>query len=274
MRSIVAVFILGILVSHAMPQEPDPASTVKSARMQAGDDARKSFFLMEPKTPKPPKAGYGLIVVMPGGDGSAEFEPFVKRVYAQAIPDNCLLVQLIAVEWAPKQPIVWPTRTSRVPKQRFTTEEFIEAVIAETARKYPLDRRHIVTLSWSSSGPAAYSASMSPGTSITGSFVAMSVFKSTPQELRQAKGQVYYIYHSPEDKVCPLGMAKRATKVLSDNGATTRMVEYASGHGWRGNMYKDIRAGLAWIMDLTAKREPASRPANKPVASRQDKPQK
>lgn len=274
MRSTVAVFILGIVASQVMAQESDPASTVKSVRMEAGGDANKSFFLMGPKISEAPKAGYGLIVVMPGGDGSAEFEPFVKRVYAQAVPNNCLLVQLVAVKWTPQQQIVWPTRTSRVPKQRFTTEGFIEAVIAEAARKYPLDRRHIVTLSWSSGGPAAYSASMSPGTTITGSFVAMSVFKSTPQELRQAKAQVYYIYHSPDDKVCPLRMAQRAATVLSDNGATTRMVEYAGGHGWRGNVYEDIRAGLTWIMDLTARRGPASRPASKPVAPRQDELQK
>ena len=83
---------------------------------------------------------------------------------------------------------------------------------------------------------------------IKGSFVAMSVFK--PKELSRlsnAKGHRYYIYHSPEDKVCPLHMAEEAKERLSDEGADVEFASYEGGHGWHGNIFVALRTGLEWL---------------------------
>ena len=83
---------------------------------------------------------------------------------------------------------------------RFSTEEFVRSVVADIEKQHPLDTNHIFSLAWSSGGPAGYAASLDPGSRITGSFIAMSVFK--PQglpDLKLAQGKAYYLLHSPDD---------------------------------------------------------------------------
>ena len=77
----------------------------------------------------------------------------------------------------------------------------------------------------------------------------MSVFnpKFLPP-LEGAKGHAYYLYHSPEDRVCPYRMAEQAKNSLADNGAKVRLETYQGGHGWRPNVvYNDIRHGVEWL---------------------------
>src|SRR5260370_8353160 len=113
---------------------------------------------------------------MPGGDGSAAFHPFVKRIYTHALSDRYLAAQPIAFQWTPDQQIVWPSKTNPVAKMKFSTEEFVDAVIEDVAKKYKLDRARVFTLSWSSSGPAAYAISLQNQRKVTRSFTATSVF--------------------------------------------------------------------------------------------------
>jgi beta-lactamase regulating signal transducer with metallopeptidase domain/predicted esterase len=243
-------------------QAESPSSDVAdipSLELQAAGDANKRFFLIGPKkNTKPPAEGYGLLVMMPGGDGSADFHPFVKRIYENALSDRYLAAQPIAVQWAKNQQIVWPTKTNPVAKMKFGTEEFVEAVIEDVAKKHKLDRTRVFSLSWSSSGPAAYATSLQNKRSVVGSFIAMSVFnpKFLPA-LTEAKGHAYYLYHSQEDRVCPFRMAEQAKNSLSENKAKVRLETYDGGHGWRGNVYQDIRNGIEW---LEKNREKASRP--------------
>ncbi len=214
----------------------------------AGGDARKRFFLLGPKTEKAPKRGYGLLLVLPGGDGSTAFHPFVKNVFENAVGEGWLLAQPVAVKWTEDQQIVWPTAKSKASKMKFTTEELIAAVVKEVGEKHDLDPRRIFTLSWSSSGPACYAASLAKGTPVTGSFVAMSVFKPDYlPSLGAAKGHAYYIYHSKEDRVCPFRMAEDAREKLEEKGAEVEFRTYEGGHGWHGDVFGDIRAGLAWL---------------------------
>ena len=58
-------------------------------------------------------------MVLPGGDGSADFHPFVKRIFKNAVPEGYVLAQPIAVKWSDKQEIVWPTAKNRVEKMKF-----------------------------------------------------------------------------------------------------------------------------------------------------------
>jgi predicted esterase len=130
----------------------------------------------------------------------------------------------------------------------FSTEEFVDAVIEEVAKKHKIDRTRVFTLSWSSSGPAAYAVSLQKKRRVTGSYIAMSVFnpKFLPP-LEGAKGHAYYLYHSWQDRVCPYRMAEQAKKSVEENGAKVRLETYEGGHGWRGNVYDDIRSGIEWL---------------------------
>ena len=237
--------------NHAQAQE-DPLADVAdilSQELQAAGDSSKRYMLIGPmKNAKPPAEGFGLVVIMPGGDGSANFHPFVKRIYKNALSDQYLAAQPIAVKWASNQQIVWPTKANPVAKMKFGTEEFVEAVIDDVAQKHRVDRTKVFLLSWSSSGPAAFAASLQQKHSVKGSFVAMSVFK--PEflpPLKNANGHAYYLYHSQQDRICPFRMAEQAKTSLAENGAKVHLETYEGGHGWRGNLYADIRQGVEWL---------------------------
>ena len=235
----------------AQPKD-DPLADVAdipSQELQAAGDPNKRFMLIGPrKNTKPPAEGYGLVVIMPGGDGSADFHPFVKRIYKNALSDRYLAAQPIAVKWSSEQTIVWPTKTNPVAKMKFGTEEFLDAVIADVAKKHKLDRARVFSLSWSSSGPAAYAASLQDTHSVKGSFIAMSVFNPRfLPSLKLAKDHAYYLYHSQQDRVCPYRMAEQAEKILAENGAKVHLETYEGGHGWRGDVFGDIRKGIEWL---------------------------
>ena len=218
-----------------------------SARKAVKDSPKKEYFLIDHSEGKEPKDGYKLLLVLPGGDGSADFNPFVTNIGKHAAGADYIVAQLIAVKWTPDQFIVWPTGKPEVKKAEFTTQEFISAVIADVGRTHKINPEHIYTLSWSSSGPAAYAASLEVD-EVKGSFVAMSVFKPDQlPKLSKAKGHRYFIYHSPDDPICPIRMARDAEEKLSDEGAEVEFATYAGGHGWRGDVFGGLRAGFRWL---------------------------
>ena len=226
----------------------DDVDDVPSQDLLVGEDAKKRYFLIGPAEGSPaPEAGYGLILVLPGGAGDADFHPFVKRIFKHAVPEGYLVAQLVAPKWSARQQIVWPTGKSREKGMKFTTEQFVDAVIGDVEAKHKLDPQRIFTLSWSSGGPAAYAASLM-SEKVQGSYVAMSVFnpKFLPP-LEKGKGHRYFIYHSQEDQVCPYRMAKQAERDLKAAGAETTLHEYAGGHGWTGPVFDDIRIGIEWL---------------------------
>src|SRR4051812_11624387 len=71
----------------------------------------------------------------------------------------------------------------------------------------------IYTMSWSPSGPAAYAIALQETTAVSGSYVAMSVFRpATLPPVTRAKGRLFLIEHSPQDKVCPYRDAETALR--------------------------------------------------------------
>ena len=216
----------------------------------AGDDPRKRYFLIDPMTGSvAPPEGYRLLVVLPGGDGGADFNPFARRIAKHGLPSGYLVAQPVAVAWSPEQArdVVWPIATNRLPEVRFTTQEFVDAVIADVARVRTIDPRFVFTLGWSSGGPAAYATSLNQGTRLTGAFVAMSVFKrESYPSLENARGHGYYILHSPEDFI-PIDMANAARDELLRLGANVELRTYEGGHGWHGFVYNEIRRGIRWL---------------------------
>jgi predicted esterase len=248
LRLLVVASLSGSLIAGWLLAAQDDVADIRSQDLRIGKDEHKRFFLIEPpKSAKPPKNGYGLLVVLPGGNGGADFHPFVKRIYKNAVPEGYLLAQPVPVKWTEKQEIVWPTDKNRVEGMKFSTEEFVDDVIKDVASRHKLDPERTFTLTWSSGGPAAYAVSLT-NKKVTGSFVAMSVFKPDfLPSLEKAKGHAYYLYHSPDDRVCPIQMAEQAAKDLKKSGATVKLVTYAGGHGWRGNLYPNIREGVEWL---------------------------
>lgn len=268
-----AVLMAGLALTapRGYSQDPEPPSQERRA---AQDEHKRYFLFGDPQAAaQKSKSGASLLIVLPGGDGSADFRPFVGNVFREALPEGFLLAQLVAVKWTPGQEITWPTERNFVDGQKFPTEQFIADVIADVGTLAKLDPQQIFTLSWSSGGPAAYAAALQPSSPIRGSFIAMSVFKpEILPPLESAKGRAFYIYHSPEDKVCPPRMAKQAFEQLRKAGALVRQTEYKGGHGWHGNVYDDIQTGVIWLQRTvrsgkTAAAAPRETPAEPPSAA-------
>ncbi len=236
-----------VLNAQRLPSQDDVAD-ISSEDLRAGKDESKRYFLIGPqKGVQAPKEGYGLVVVLPGGSGGADFHPFVKRIYKHALPEGYLVAQPVAVKWTEQQQIVWPTDKNRAEEMKFSTEEFVDAVIHDVTRGHKVDPERVFTLSWSSSGPAAYAVSLT-SQKVTGSFIAMSVFKpDLLPALQKAKGHGYFLYHSPDDRVCPFRMAEQSVKDLEKSGAIVKLLTYEGGHGWRAGLYDHIREGVEWL---------------------------
>lgn len=250
MRTAAALLLSLAVTPSAFAADDDDTADVTARLQRAGGDELKKYYLIGyKKEDRPPKGGYGLVVLLPGGNGSADFVPFGKRVFKHGVPSGYLAVQLVAPKWMAEQEIVWPTAKDKadVPGLKFTTEEFVTAVLDDVAKKYETDPAKVVTFSWSSGGPAAYAVALS-NPKVSASFVAMSVFKPDRlPPLEKSKDKLFYLYHSEDDETCPYEMAADAEKKLTEAGAKAKLATYEGGHGWKGDVYGDIKAGFKWF---------------------------
>ena len=248
--SIYTALSLLFLFTGAPPAAGDADKTPAKDVTIAGK-AKQRYFLIGDTKAKAPEAGFALVLVLPGRDGSADFHPFVKNIYASALPDGYLDAQLIAVPSKNENQIVWPTAFFKDAKQTFTTESFIANVVADVKdkQKVKLDPSRVFTLSWSSGGPAGYAASLAKDTPVTGSLVAMSVFplQNLKPALPAAKGKNYYLLQSPQDEVTRYFFVNMAKTQLTNAGATVQTADYDGGHGWHGDVFGNIRAGIEWL---------------------------
>ena len=245
--------------SLAFAQESE--REIESQDLRVGGNDKQRYFLIEAKNA--PAGGWS------GAGGCPPRRRRQRRTSvlssngsrSTALPDGYLVAQPVAVQWTKKQPITWPTAGDRqaIEGMKFTTEEFVAAVIQDMAARHKLDPQKIYTLSWSSGGPAAYAISLS-SKQVVGSLVAMSVFKPRGlPNLDAAREQAYYLYHSPEDRVCPFRMAEQAVKELTEHGAKAKLTRYEGGHGWRPETaFGEIRAGVEWL-EKNGVAEPAGR---------------
>jgi predicted esterase/predicted Ser/Thr protein kinase len=231
-------------------EAPADIADIPMLDRRAGGDEMKRFLLIGLRDGQTaPKAGYRLLIVMPGGAGDANFSPFVRRIYKHVLDQNWLIAQLVAPQWdeAQARNLVWPTAGDRYPAARFTTEQFVTAVVAEISKQHSIDPRCVFTLSWSSGGPAAYAVSLDPATRVTGSFIAMSVFRPEKlPDLAPAKGRLYYLLHSPKDFIS-IKMPETAKELLQARGARVEFQTYEGGHGWHGDVYGQLRRGIEWL---------------------------
>ncbi|HWD38454.1 MAG TPA: dienelactone hydrolase family protein, partial [Fimbriimonas sp.] len=236
--------------------DADPLADVKDVpniQATAGHDPDKKYFVIGPKAGSP-KDSYKLLVILPGGDGSADFNPFIRRVWKNALSEDFIVAELVAPKWDPDQfnHIVWPTDAMRYDGMKFSTEQFVADVVKDVSKKYKIDPKKVFAFGWSSGGPATYSAGLSEGP-IKGSFIAMSVFH--PNQLPPLIGgqdKPFYILHSPDDQLIPLSQAQDAETELKKVGGKVKLVSYPGGHGFTAGAFEMIQAGIRWLDQQTS----------------------
>ncbi len=218
----------------------------------AGDAAKRYFVITHRSTPADTPKEYALLLVLPGGSGSAEFLPFCANVLtAVGTPKDFIVAELVAPVWGKldESSVVWPGKAFPNKEARFTSEEFVAAVIADVSKVYSIHPGWVFTLGWSSSGHVLYSCSFE-NPQIRGSFIAMSRFQPAYFEhSEQAKDKRYYLWHSPDDTICPYADAELAASYLARMGASALLKSYKGGHGWVPfTFYADrIKEALEWF---------------------------
>lgn len=233
---------------------PADVAHVPLADLALDGDERRRVLVHGPFGAAPP-AGYRVLLVLPGGEGSAEFAPFVARLADQQVGDGYVVAQLVAPKWDADQfeRLVWPTASRPWPGMAFGTEDLAREALEAVAARHPVDRRSVFSLSWSSGGPAAYDLALLEDTPVTGSLVMMSVFKPDQLEpLERAAGRAFAVAHARQDFI-PFAMAESAVAVLADHGAATTLLEYEGGHGWNGRAMARAGEGLRWLEQQVAR---------------------
>jgi predicted esterase len=265
--------VLGIALAAAVAlaqQKPpsdyeigDDVKDVPAKELHAAGDEKKRWFLIGPAkaddgNAKAPPAGYALLLVLPGGDGSAKMTSFVRRIFKECAPKDWVVAELVSARW-PNSEVIWPTRQSPVAGAKFTTEEFVDAVVTDIVKtqRVKIDPARVYQLGWSSGGPAEYAISLQEKPPVTASYIAMSVFfeAQLEKELKNAKGRAWFLDHSPDDVTCKFENAEKAQARLKKEGATVELVTYKGGHGWPPDVYERMKKGFAWMEKNHAKPE-------------------
>lgn len=244
----------------ARAQEISPEVSLE--KHVVGTNSMQKYFLIEHRTKTRTNEARGLIVILPGGPGSAEFLGFCANVLLlYGIPDDFVAAELVAPQWSTDENrVVWPSRAFPDAKSKFTSEEFVAAVTEDVCRLRKIDGRYIFTLGWSSSGHVLYSLSVSDA-KVRGSIIAMSRFlPKRIAKLDQAGGKNYFLYHSPQDKICPFSEAQFAERWLKEHGANVKLVSYDGGHGWVPNTYycDRIKEGIEWLRGINSEPDDAA----------------
>lgn len=258
-RTIPALLLLSTCFATARAgdlPDADDVADVEALDVLLDDDPLRRYVLigLDPEE-KPPKDGYRLLLILPGGTGAIDFHPFCKRIAKHALDDDWLAVQVVAPVWAESQAekLVWPTEKNPWKGMKFSTEELVYEVVEDVRRRAKIDPRYVFSMTWSSSGPAGYAMSLQKESPITGTFVAMSVFKPDQlPSLSAAKKHPYFLLHSPTDFI-PIRMAHEAEKKLGRKKAVVKLVEYEGGHGWHGNVFGNMRTGVEFLEQNAAK---------------------
>jgi predicted esterase len=253
--AVVVALVCGSTAPIASGQD-DLADVSDQELVAAGSDKFAYIEIGANPPAAEPADGYKLLLVLPGGDGSRDFMPFVKRIYKYVLGPEYLVAELVAPEWPRSEMVVWPTAKEGPIAAKFAIEKFVPAVVEDVAKRHhKIDRRHVFALGWSSGGPAVYAAALAENPVLTASMPAMSVFfPSRLPPLARAKDRVFYILHSPDDEVCKFVLAKSANDKLAAAGAKVKLAEYPGGHGWQGDVFGNIAAGVAWMDEQTAGR--------------------
>jgi predicted esterase len=251
-----ARFFLVLFAFASSGRAQEISSEIRVQQRSIGSNASQKYFLIERKNEAETNKARGLILILPGGSGNADFLPFCANVLTlYGIPSDFVVAELIAPEWSKDENrVVWPSKAFPDLRAKFTSEDFVAAVVDDVSSLRNIDERFVFTLGWSSSGHVLYSASAA-NKKIRGSIIAMSHFlPGRVPNLEQARGKNYFLYHSPEDQVCPFADARMAERTLKEHGAKVKLVTYKGGHGWVPNTYycDRIKEGIEWLKTINS----------------------
>jgi beta-lactamase regulating signal transducer with metallopeptidase domain/predicted esterase len=238
-------------VQQKVQQQDEEFSGVPATKRLIDEEEKKTYYQIGPPTgTEPPEGGWKVLMILPGGDGSAEFHPFCRRIHKNALPEGYIAIQLVAPVWSDDvNRIVWPTQALNPQDATFTTEDFIRDAVADVKENIEINDKYVFALGWSSGGPPLYVNSLVEDCPVTGTYVAMSVFqrRMMGDDLSNAEGHPYFVLHSPDDWIKIDQHARVAVKELAEAGAETKLLTYDGGHGWRGDPYGNIRSGIQWL---------------------------
>lgn len=202
-----------------------------------GDDANMAYFLLEPASVAK-NDDLHLVLAMPGGNGQArEFLPWMRRVQ-EGLGEEYAIAVLSAPVWSEEQAdsVVWVTdhwKKSAYSEAKFTTEEFLRAVLEDVKKQKRFKLASVSVFGWSSSGPAVYAAATEKKAPYDGFVILCSVFKKEQlAKLSNAKGRRFYLLQGTEDDLTRLSWAEEAEEALRKNGAEVEHEWYEGGHGF------------------------------------------
>jgi predicted esterase len=253
-------FAFGVAPREA--EDPELAD-VSSEDRRIGDNAKQRYFLIGAKEKKEPTEGYSLLIVLPGGGASAEFNPFIRRLFKYTLDENWLVAQAVAPRWNKQQAeqLVWPTEKHPHKSAKFSTEDFLQAIIDDVQVKAKINPKRIYLLGWSSGGPPCYAMALRKDSPVNGAFVAMSIFapNSLPP-LENGQDKRFYLLQSPDDRVTKFFFAEKASQALKTAGAEVHLERYAGGHGWNGPVWQMIGNGINWLVKSESESSDAASP--------------
>ncbi len=261
-RLVVAISVCAGLVVDAIGQQATTAVQERTFLMLPGS----SYFVIPPRKPAATGKANRLLVVLPGGDGSREFLPFVRDGIAAQAPADCVVALVTAVKWRADQAIVWPTAATPVPDMQYPTEQLVGAVVEQVAREFDVEPARRAVLAWSSSGPAVWPLLAAADGPFARGYVAMSIWPEglAAGDLAGVKGRRIVIDQSPADTTTPFHHARAAYAALTAAGALVKVSTYRGGHGWNDRPLPRLKDGLDWLFGEQAPPAPRWPPPPKP----------
>src|SRR6185503_12393827 len=110
MRTLKFIALVLLFATGSIARAQEDVADVPSQDLHiAGNEQQRYFLIGVDPAHKAPEGGYGLLLVLPGGDGGADFNAFVKRIWKNGLPDGYLVAQLVAVPSNNPKQITWPT---------------------------------------------------------------------------------------------------------------------------------------------------------------------
>jgi hypothetical protein len=248
-KILIATFLMvSVLLANVLMAQDDLADVPNEDRRVEGNEQQRYFLIGAASDAKPPEQGYALLLVLPGGDGSAEFNPFIRRIWKHALPEGFLVAQLVAQPVLNRNQVVWPTAKDR--QANAGLHDRVVHRCRRGRREEPVhDRRqtHLragVVLG-RPGGIRRGAARADADHRIVRRNVVFHPANYPP--LKNAKDRRFYLLQSPADQVTKYIFATNAKRQLSAAGAKVELKDYAGGHGWHGDIFGNIREGIGWL---------------------------
>ena len=245
----------------------------KIERTQINDDPQQAYLLISPGVALSPKTalkttaktaaaltgakaagetGPGLLVVLEGADsGLSNASEFWMEAAQKALKGNYLIALPAPPKWSAEQNILWVTAKDRVSVKnvRFTTEQFLAAIVADVCARYPMWRDHIFLAGVAGGGLPVYAASLAPVTPFRGFYLLDASFSSAQlPPLTGAKGRKYFIQQDPASKTNPLWMAEAARRLLIQQGAFVTLSDFGKDRTQASESnYEQIGRAIHWL---------------------------